>query len=494
MGIKKLFLLTTCSAALIVGCGGGGGDGSPAGSSTAPTGTGQLSNSPIDGVSYTGAPSGLAGTTMNGGLYEFTEGDTITFNIAGLEIDVPAGARVTPQVIAEALVPADAMNAVQARQNVLLNLTTFFQTLDNDGDTENGAIEIREGATLGNVEALAANLNAEPAMFQTEFQTALDSSEGVRDEGMDNPDPVNETEAQLRFYRNELQGNWRLVSVQEEGTTINPSGSFDVLISFDAGNSSATGSGPINSFVFAEYDLGDSFSTVGVGTLNFDANSDSFELTSLPRRLRSDGPNDSSTDPDGALFGTTIELSGAQLVLNIDDEGTQIVATFQRFNNQKDSLIGSWYEILPPDSDDGSGISTSVQPTVGEPAANGSVQFGENVASIFYYFLSNSRLMIVTTDLAASGDDDEQNGIVVVDYSVSGTTLSFDAIQLDSVSKNPDVPEFETGPQLEIGEAARNDTMRTLDLGGEIVDIYRVLSLSERVGDFEQSEQISSAQ
>lgn len=486
MIFSRLLGLSVLSAALVAGCGGGGdGVSSPP---AATTSTGQLSNSPIDGASYSGMPSGTMGVTANGGLYDFVEGDTITFNIAGLEVDVPAGNRVTPQVIAEALVPENAMGAETLRQNVLLNLATLFQTLDNDGDSENGSIVIREGALLGNLAALLANLDDEPATFQTEFQMALDMSEGVRDDGVINPEPVGQTEALLRFYRNELQGNWRLVNVQEEGTTTDSSDNFQVLLSFDAGNPSTTTSGAINSFVFSEYDVADSFTTVGVGTLNYDDVENTFTFTTLPRML---SPNitDSTTDPDGALIGTTVELNGTNLVLNIDDEGTAIVATFERFNNQKDSLVGTWYEILPFSEN-------SVQPTVQAPAPNGSVQFGENVASVFYYFLSSSRLMISTTDLPPNGDGDERNGVLVADYRVTNNQLFFDTILIDSISTDELMPQFSTGLQATISATSmNNDTRRTISSEGETDDIYRILSLSERVGDFVQAvEPVESAE
>lgn len=69
------------------------------------------------------------------------------------------------------------MDPAAAQANILANLTTLFQTLDNDGDPENGAIEIRQGATLGNTEALLANLDDAPATFQGELSTAITMGE-----------------------------------------------------------------------------------------------------------------------------------------------------------------------------------------------------------------------------------------------------------------------------------------------------------------------------
>ncbi|PZO23782.1 MAG: hypothetical protein DCE89_08565, partial [Betaproteobacteria bacterium] len=85
MGLNRFFGASVLSLAILAGCGGGG-DGTPAagggGGGGGTTTSGQLTNSPIDGVSYSAAPSGLTGTTMNGGMFNFQAGDTVTFNIA----------------------------------------------------------------------------------------------------------------------------------------------------------------------------------------------------------------------------------------------------------------------------------------------------------------------------------------------------------------------------------------------------------------------------
>jgi hypothetical protein len=473
MGFNRFFGVSVLSMAFLAGC---GGDGAAPAASTPATTSGQLTNSPIDGVSYTASPSGLTGTTMNGGMFNFRAGDTVTFNIAGLSIAVPGGGRITPQVLAEEL--ADGNATTQA--NILANLTTLFQTLDNDGDAENGTISIRSGATLGNTSALLANLDDAPATFQGELNTAISSGEGLRDEGEPAPTVVTDVEAMLRFYRNELQGNWRLVNTVEDGVTINSSDNYQVLLSFDVGNSNAAENGVVNSFVFSEFDLTDDFSTVGVGTVNFSADT-GFTLTSLPmRRLLDPGPTNSSTDPDDALFGTTIELNGNQLVLNIEDAGSEITATFERFNNVKGSLVGSWFEVF---AEGDPGITP-----VEAPDSQGRTTFGPDVASVFYYFLSNSRVMLAFTDLTATGTD-ERNGVVVANYTLNsaGTSLTFSDILLDDVSVDPEGnPAVEEGLTVAVGAATLNDTNRILtdssDIEQDTFNIYRILSLSDRVG------------
>ncbi|MAZ10921.1 MULTISPECIES: hypothetical protein [unclassified Limnobacter] len=493
MGFNRFFGASILSLAILAGCGGGGDGTAPAaggggaGGGGGTTTSGQLTNSPIDGVPYTATPSGLTGTTMNGGMFNFQAGDTVTFNIAGLEIAVPGGARITPQTIAEELADGDATT----QANILANLTTFFQTIDSDGLPENGSVTIPDNIEFANAADLLTSLEMEPMDFQMAFQTAID---GAYPEGSE-PMIVDSEEAMLRFYRNELQGNWRLVSAMDGEETIASSADYQVLLSFDVGNTNAASDGVVNSFVFSEFELSDTepdFSFVGVGTTNYNSDTAEFQFTSLPRALVPDftsppGTNNSSSESDPFLFSSKVALDGNQLVLTLVEQGTTIVATFERFNNVKDSLIGSWYEVLPPE------LSTGGPTTIAAPAQNGSVDFGEDVASVFYYFLSNSRVMLVFTDLPAVDNGEEANGVIVADYTLANGRLTFTNVLLDSVSdvSAPD-PAVADGDFVTVAAATLNDTKRILTEGDtsneqETYEIYRILSLSERVGAFEQA-------
>lgn len=491
MRFNRFFGASILSLAILAGCGGGGDGAAPAagggGGGGGATTSGQLTNSPIDGVSYNAAPSGLSGTTMNGGMFNFQAGDTVTFNIAGVEISVTGGTRITPQTLAEELAEG-AADPAAAQANILANLTTLFQTLDNDGDPENGAIQIRQGATLGNTEALLANLDDAPGTFQGELSTAIAMGEELRDEGEPAPTVVTDVEALLRFYRNELQGNWRLVSSVEEGVTTTTNANYQVLLSFDVGNANSAQDGVVNSFVFSEYDITDPmdlFSFVGVGTTNYNSQTGEFQFTSLPMRRLVSGFSNSSTENDPAFFTSKIVLDGNQLELTLIEDNITIVATFERFNNEKGTLVGTWYEVF---AEGDPGVTPAAAPD------NGRVTFGSDVASVFYYFLSSSRVMLVFTDLDAEMTTDERNGVVLANYSLNsaGTSLTFNDILLDTVSVDPvNNPALEEGLTVAVGAAMLNDTNRELidssDIEQDIFTIYRILSLSERVGDFEQA-------
>ena len=187
------------------------------------------------------------------------------------------------------------------------------------------------------------------------------------------------------------------------------------------------------------------------------------------------------------MYSSKVALDGTQLVLTLVEQGITIVATFERFNNVKDSLIGTWYEVLPPE------FSTGGPTTVAAPAENGSVDFGDDVASVFYYFLSNSRVMLVFTDLPAVDNGEEANGVIVADYTLVNGRLTFTNVLLDSVSDvSATDPAVGDGDFVTVAAATLNDTKRILTEGDtsneqETYEIYRILSLSERVGAFEQA-------
>ena len=133
------------------------------------------------------------------------------------------------------------------------------------------------------------------------------------------------------------------------------------------------------------------------GTTNYNSDTAEFQFTSLPRSLIQ-GFTNSSSESDPFLFSSKVTLDGNQLVLTLVEQGTTIVATFERFNNVKNSLVGTWYEVF---AEGDSGVTPAAAPD------NGRVTFGSDVAAVFYYFLSNSRVMLVFTDLdseQASGD------------------------------------------------------------------------------------------
>lgn len=94
-----------------------------------PTGdnTGYLVDNFIVGVAYSASPSGVTGTTGADGSYEYDDGDTVTFKLGEITLGSCTGSEyVTPMT----LYPDD--------DELALNLAQFLQSIDSDGNPENG--------------------------------------------------------------------------------------------------------------------------------------------------------------------------------------------------------------------------------------------------------------------------------------------------------------------------------------------------------------------
>jgi hypothetical protein len=127
-------LLTTL---VLVACGGGGGGGgSPA------VATGQFTDSPVKGLQYRTVSQ--SGDTGANGEFRYLPGETVTFFVGDITLgSALGGAKITPFDLAgitpPTLVPSSDQTTVAFDQAI--NLAIFLQTLDADGNPDNG-IEI----------------------------------------------------------------------------------------------------------------------------------------------------------------------------------------------------------------------------------------------------------------------------------------------------------------------------------------------------------------
>ncbi|SCX86332.1 adhesin [Nitrosospira sp. Nsp13] len=123
----------------------GGGGGKP---QTGPA-TGRLLDTAVSGVAY--ASPGGSGTTDENGIFKYNHGDTIEFKLGGLSLGKAKGAAiVTP------------MELAGDNENRVRNLLILFQSLDMDGNPENG---ISIPASAASAVSASINLDSDPAAF-----------------------------------------------------------------------------------------------------------------------------------------------------------------------------------------------------------------------------------------------------------------------------------------------------------------------------------------
>ena len=159
-------ILSVCvnlSMLVLVGCGGGG----SGGGSAPPTGSksGVLTDAPVAGVSYTTSPSGLSGTTDANGVFTYNAGDTVQFKLGALVLgDATASSLVTPLELAN------------GNSDKLINLLVILQSLDADGNPDNG-ISIPPAAAAAVTSAL--DLSVAPAALNSAALQAAMSAGGI---------------------------------------------------------------------------------------------------------------------------------------------------------------------------------------------------------------------------------------------------------------------------------------------------------------------------
>jgi hypothetical protein len=123
--------------------------------------TGRLLDTAVGGVVYV-SPSG-SGTTDEKGIFKFNHGDAVEFKLGSLVLGKPKGAGI--------ITPMELAGESSAR---LHNLLILFQSLDADGNPENGiSIPASAAAAVG----ASINLDSDPTAFSTsaELQKAREA-------------------------------------------------------------------------------------------------------------------------------------------------------------------------------------------------------------------------------------------------------------------------------------------------------------------------------
>jgi len=147
---KRVFAVFIVTAALLVlvGCGGGT-------SGTGPL-RGVFVDAAVEGLDYT-TTSGITGQTDANGLFYFDPGDTVTFKIGNLVLGSAKGA--------SQITPVDIVPGGTVSDRRVVNMLILLQTLDEDGNLNNG-IKINSATkTVVSANANNINFNQEPESF-----------------------------------------------------------------------------------------------------------------------------------------------------------------------------------------------------------------------------------------------------------------------------------------------------------------------------------------
>ena len=159
---KTLLTLTICT--FLTACGGSSDSsnsqpnqpGNPSVPGNPGSKTGILTDSPIEGATY--SINGVTAKTNAKGEFKYNEGDIISFKVGDIEVGAVKGAaRITP---------VDLTND-EVKQ---LNLLILLQSLDDDGDHDNG---IKLPEAVSSLAADAVNLSQPTAQFVSTLETEL---------------------------------------------------------------------------------------------------------------------------------------------------------------------------------------------------------------------------------------------------------------------------------------------------------------------------------
>ncbi len=194
-------------AVALSGCGGSGSSSTTATEETTTpenTKTGIFTDSAVANIRYqTETQSDFTNAL---GEYEYVEGETVIFSIGGIELPpVPATGRVTP---------AD-MTAEASSTDQLTNILRLLQSLDEDGNPDNGITITAE--THAALENTLLEVDQPAAEFETQFANEVTVSV--------NKTLISAEEAEAHFYASQqadLRGSW--IFVEPEGESANGKG------------------------------------------------------------------------------------------------------------------------------------------------------------------------------------------------------------------------------------------------------------------------------
>jgi len=178
--VPSWWLPAVAGSLIVLGCGGGGGGGGGGGNGGGGAGEngsvppvaevqpwlkGTFAGGPVSGLNYSGSATG-ARTTDADGQYEYVAGETLSFSIGALPLGSAAGfGSLSPLSISE--------GAASTADPQVINKLVLLQTLDADGDLNNG-IQITDVVrdTVSKY-ATAVDFNQSSTAFRTSLTKLL---------------------------------------------------------------------------------------------------------------------------------------------------------------------------------------------------------------------------------------------------------------------------------------------------------------------------------
>lgn len=264
--------------------------------------TGVFTDSAVAGIFY--RTESRSGFTNALGEYQYQPGETVTFSIGGTELPpVPATGRITP-----------ADMAVDGQPDTVTNILRLLQTLDDDGNPDNG-INIPESAHT-TLTGTALDVTGASGSFETQAQTAIGET------------LVSAVDAEAHFEASQqadLRGSWIFVEPAAESSGgLGPNGEeVNVLTFLDDGRY-------IVAHKYGNDDQG--AATAEWGTYTWDPSSGDITIS---MQGESDGDGGLSDLPTG----DTIRLVGEELHLG-SEAGAE--TPFQRVTDDNNPNVGGW--------------------------------------------------------------------------------------------------------------------------------------------------------
>ncbi|MCC4307604.1 hypothetical protein LL252_03380 [Alcanivorax marinus] len=289
-------------AVTLTACGGGGSSSGGGGEPSTSSETGVFTDSPVAGIQYRTNPGNKSGKTSALGEYNYVEGDTVTFSIGDTDLpSIAASGRVTP---------ADMADGNDA--DVVINVLRLLQTLDDDGNPDNG-ISISQ-QTLDGFIGKDVEVNQPAAAFETEAETAIGGT------------LVTSEEAEAHFadsQQADLRGSWLVLEGPSERNVLTFLEGDRYILSHSYGNE----------------DQG--AATAEWGTYDWDPVTGDIVFA---LEEESDGQGGLAWAGDGVendqVVSANLVFSGDELNVDLGDGDTFSASPIKDPNNP---LVGAWY-------------------------------------------------------------------------------------------------------------------------------------------------------